>query len=103
MLKDEIKYIKVNKIYDISKPLKESNDNYFSNFHGSQKLKEMSPIKDKWITLMTIGKYLVDNPKLLKQIPKKVRNEIQRILQMSKLAFVFLSFKKDQKKIKKEL
>ena len=76
MLKGEMECIKVNQIYNISKPLKESNDNRFSNFHGSQVLKEVNSIKDKRITLMIIGKYLVDNPKLLKQFPKKIRNEI---------------------------
>lgn len=76
LLKNEMKNIKVNQIYDISKPLKESNDNHFSNFHGSQVLEEMSSIRDKWIMLMTIGKYLVDKPKLLKQFTEKIRNEI---------------------------
>lgn len=76
MLKGERKEIKVNKIYDISQPLKESTDGHFLNFYGSQKFKEMNPIKEKWIALMTIGKYLADNPKLLMQFPEKIRNEI---------------------------
>ena len=77
VLKGEMKTIKINQIYDISKPLKESVDNHFSNFYGFLRMKDNDFIKDKWIVLMTIGKYLVNNHNFLNQFPKQILNEIK--------------------------
>ena len=76
ILKNEMETVKVNKLYDISKPLEESNDSQFSNFYGFPKVKDMNSIKDKWLALMTVGKYLVSDSNLLAQFPQEILNEI---------------------------
>lgn len=73
LLKGEMNSIRIDHIYDISTALKETSDYQLSNFHGSRKYKDTDSIKDKWISLMTVGRYLIDDPNFPPQILSELK------------------------------
>lgn len=73
MLKNEFDQVKINRIYDISLALKNS-DNEFSNFYGYDRIKNRV-VRDKWISLMKIGSRLGNNNFFPPEILNSLRKE----------------------------
>ena len=73
MLKNEFDQVKINRIYDISLALKNS-DSEFSNFYGYSRINNRV-VRDKWISLMKIGSILGNNKFFPPEILNNLREE----------------------------
>lgn len=73
VLKNEFDQVKINRIYDISLALKNS-DSEFSNFYGYSRINNRV-VRDKWISLMKIGSILGNNKFFPPEILNNLREE----------------------------